>query len=170
MEGFLFLAIIINAFVCAYLCKRLAFSKGLNTAEWTKAGFLLGPIAVLAASGMPDLRLRRILAIAAVAQGSTKEEIDVASGVQSIAPATFDSNFDEPCLFEADASISQDDLWGLVVKHLDFQTATLSNRNLSSITNKSVVVRTSNGDQLCKLEGRYSLGRIRWALVARNGS
>ena len=170
MEGFLFLAIIINAFVCAYLCKRLAFSKGLNTAEWTKAGFLLGPIAVLAASGMPDLRLRRILAIAAVAQGSTKEEIDVASGVQSIAPATFDSNFDEPCLFEADASISQDVLWGLVIKHLDFQTATLSNRNLSSITNKSVVVRTSNGDQLCKMEGRYSLGRIRWALVARNGS
>lgn len=61
LQGFLviyFVAVVISTGV---LCNRLASAKGLPQEPWMWAGFLLGPLALIAAAGMPDRKTRSLI-------------------------------------------------------------------------------------------------------------
>ena len=53
---------------CAYAA-ALASAKEMNVALWALGGFLFGPIALIAAAGMPDRRQRMFIRFMAEAQG-----------------------------------------------------------------------------------------------------
>ena len=52
------IVILVFALVCAGLSAEIANSKGWDGAAWFFAGFLLGPLGLLAVVGLPDKQLR----------------------------------------------------------------------------------------------------------------
>ena len=56
--------------IFAAFCATLAGAKGYNQANWTFAGLFFGPIALLAAMGMPDKKLRNYVRLLAEHQGA----------------------------------------------------------------------------------------------------
>ena len=54
---------------CGGFCATLADNKGWNPGPWFIGGFLLGPLALVAAAGMPDLKLRKYIRAMAQGQG-----------------------------------------------------------------------------------------------------
>jgi len=52
----------------------MAHSKGHEAASWFFAGLLFGPLALIAAVGLPDLKLRRYLRLLAEQQGAVEKE------------------------------------------------------------------------------------------------
>jgi hypothetical protein len=51
----------------------VAGSKGHDVTPWTVGGLLFGPIALLAAVGLPDLKTRKYLRLLADPEGDDKE-------------------------------------------------------------------------------------------------
>ena len=45
----------------AMLSAKVAGQKGFNPVDWGTAGVFLGPIALIAAAGLPDLTTRKLL-------------------------------------------------------------------------------------------------------------
>ena len=50
---------------CAAYSGQVASSKGHESGPWALGGLLLGPLALLAAVGLPDLKLRKYLRLLA---------------------------------------------------------------------------------------------------------
>ena len=59
--GFIILAAIIFAVVCAGFTGDVAGSKGWDGTQWFLRGLLFGPLALLAACGLPDKKIRNNL-------------------------------------------------------------------------------------------------------------
>ncbi len=57
----LFLLWLLAGIVNACFCMSIAESKGFNGISWAAGGFFFGPIALLAAVGLPDIKQRRYL-------------------------------------------------------------------------------------------------------------
>ncbi len=72
MEIFLLLPLLWVA--CAAYSGQVASSKGHDPVPWALGGFLLGPLALLAAVGLPDLKLRKYLRLLAEHQGALAPE------------------------------------------------------------------------------------------------
>lgn len=53
--------LLVVAFLCACCTRVVAESKGHDKGAWFFWGFFLGPLALLAAVGLPDLILRRAI-------------------------------------------------------------------------------------------------------------
>ena len=66
--GFLF-ALLFIWLPCAFYASHVAADKGHNGAAWFFGGFLFGPIALVAAAGLGDQKLRRYQRFQAEAQG-----------------------------------------------------------------------------------------------------
>ena len=66
--GFLF-ALLFIWLPCAFYASHIAADKGHNGAAWFFGGFLFGPIALVAAAGLGDQKLRRYQRFQAEAQG-----------------------------------------------------------------------------------------------------
>ena len=49
----LMVAVVIDAVICAVLSSSLARRKGYDTAAWGVLGFLLGPLGLITAAGLP---------------------------------------------------------------------------------------------------------------------
>lgn len=65
--------VLVLAFVCCGFTMCLAEAKGLSLGWWGFVGFFFGPIALLAAIGMPDKKLHRFLRQFAEYQGMEPE-------------------------------------------------------------------------------------------------
>ena len=76
---------VIVAIGSALAAASVASAKDCNGLAWLVAGFLLGPIGVIAAAGLPDRKLRRTMRLIAEAQG-----IDVDGRASSQQPAAGD--------------------------------------------------------------------------------
>ena len=63
------------AIVCACYTSAVAESKGHDGAAWFCGGLFLGPLALLAAVGLPDLKLRKYLRLLAEHQGAVDPEV-----------------------------------------------------------------------------------------------
>ena len=61
LRGFLVIYCIAVVISTGVLCNRLASAKGLPQEPWMWAGFLLGPLALIAAAGMPDKKTRTLI-------------------------------------------------------------------------------------------------------------
>ena len=70
--GFLF-ALLFIWLPCAFYASHVAADKGHNGAAWFFGGFLFGPIALAAAVGLGDQKLRRYIRLMAENQGVPKE-------------------------------------------------------------------------------------------------
>ena len=75
--GFFF-ALLFVWLPCAFYASRVAADKGHDGAAWFFGGFLFGPIALIAAAGLGDQKLRRYQLFQAEAQGF-KGEITTAN-------------------------------------------------------------------------------------------
>lgn len=64
-----FLLLIVPVIFAAFSA-TLAEAKGYNKAGWALAGLLFGPIALLTAMGLPDLKLRKYIRLLAEHQGA----------------------------------------------------------------------------------------------------
>ena len=60
------IVILVFALVCAGLSAEVANSKGWDGTAWFFAGFLLGPLGLLAAVGLPDKQLRNYVRALAI--------------------------------------------------------------------------------------------------------
>lgn len=69
-----FLPLLIGAFACAAFTGAVAESKGHDGFIWTIGGFFLGPLALLAAVGLSDLKLRKYLRLLAEHQGAIEQQ------------------------------------------------------------------------------------------------
>ena len=56
-----FFAFIVLGFISGFLASTVAADKGHDGSKWYFAGFLFGPLGVIAASGLSDRKLRRYI-------------------------------------------------------------------------------------------------------------
>jgi hypothetical protein len=74
-QGTIILIAVIIAVVCAVFCSKIANSKGWDGNDWALCGFLFGPLALLAACGLPDKKLRNyVRALAEKLKALDKDE------------------------------------------------------------------------------------------------
>ena len=59
---------------CGLVAMSVANAKHCNGGLWLLGGLLMGPIAVIAAAGLPDRKLRRTMRLIAEAQGVDLDE------------------------------------------------------------------------------------------------
>ena len=69
MTGLLVFVGLASGIICGGLAGQIANAKGWNGANWQIAGFLFGPLGLLAAAGLPDQKLRLHLRVLAESQG-----------------------------------------------------------------------------------------------------
>lgn len=72
--GPLLFPLIVGALACAFFTFALADSKGHDGTPWSVGGLLFGPLALLAAVGLPDLKSRKYLRLLAEHQGAIEPE------------------------------------------------------------------------------------------------
>jgi len=70
----LLLPLIIGALACATFTLAVAESKGHDGTPWSVGGLFFGPLALLAAVGLPDLKSRKYLRLLAEHQGAVEPE------------------------------------------------------------------------------------------------
>ncbi len=75
--------LIISWIVCGLVAMSVANAKDCYGLLWLLAGIFIGPIAVIAAAGLPDRKLRRTMRLIAEAQG-----VDVSGRDPNDLPAT----------------------------------------------------------------------------------
>jgi hypothetical protein len=68
------LLLLLLGVACAAYSGQVARFKGHEAGPWALGGFLLGPLALLAAVGLPDLKLRKYLRLLAEHQGALTPE------------------------------------------------------------------------------------------------
>lgn len=61
--------------MCAYLNQQVAEAKGCNPIDWAVKSFSFGPLALLAAVGLPNLKSRKYLRLLAEHQGAIEPEL-----------------------------------------------------------------------------------------------
>jgi hypothetical protein len=76
------LLLFLLAVIFAVFSAMLAGCKGYDQAGWALAGFLFGPIALLTAMGLPDLKLRKYIRLLAEHQGAVVVEAPTESAAQ----------------------------------------------------------------------------------------
>lgn len=74
------LLILVTGVACAIYSGNLASSKGHDSAPWAIGGLLLGPLALLAAIGLPDLKLRKYVRLLAENQGVIQPDASIQKG------------------------------------------------------------------------------------------
>jgi len=70
----LLLPLLVGAIACAFFAYAVADSKGHDGTPWSVGGLLFGPLALLAAVGLPDLKSRKYLRLLAEHQGAIEPE------------------------------------------------------------------------------------------------
>jgi hypothetical protein len=68
------LLLVLVGVIFAAFSATLAGAKGYNQTGWAWAGLFFGPIALLAAMGLPDLKLRKYIRLLAEHQGAVVAE------------------------------------------------------------------------------------------------
>ena len=67
------IALLLGWIASGFLASSIASTKGWSGVNWFLAGFLFGPIGLIAAAGLPDRRLRTYLRHLASEQGWTEQ-------------------------------------------------------------------------------------------------
>jgi hypothetical protein len=76
-----FLIILLLGICCAFYSANIVSAKGYDVGLWALGGFLLGPLALLAAVGLPDLKTQKYLRLLLEQKG-----IDI-DATRSVAPS-----------------------------------------------------------------------------------
>ena len=133
MEAF-WVLLLVSGFICASLCERVADSKGLISGGWGAAGFLLGPLALIAVAGMPDKRLRRILLAIAIHQGAT-----VTEETEEIALNNVNDGF------TTSHRASEDEIWSKAISALGDELGGSASRSHSQLSTNAITIKDQSG-------------------------
>ena len=123
------LLLIILGIISACLTRSVAESKGLNTEAWTIAGFILGPLALLAAAGCGDKRLQRMIRLIAEKQGVDIPEIEEKSATQ----------------FTISREANEDELWKAMLNSIPSIYKSSASQKNSTISESSAYIRNHAG-------------------------
>lgn len=66
--------LLFGALACSFFTFAVAESKGHDGTPWIVGGLFFGPLALLAAVGLPDLKSRKYLRLLAEHQGAVEPE------------------------------------------------------------------------------------------------
>jgi hypothetical protein len=137
MVALLIIAIvIINGIISGFLARSVAKTKGLNENAWTLAGFIIGPLALLAAAGCGDKRLQRSIRLIAEKQG-----INIP-----------DSEEEATAQFTVSREASEDDVWAAILISMPTAYATSARQENSQIAKTGAHIKTLDGTTIFKFK------------------
>ena len=79
----IFFVLIIVWLSAGFYCGEVAYQKGYSGAAWAIGGFLFGFIALIAAAGLPDRKLRKYIRLIGEKQNAIevlKEKVELVDG------------------------------------------------------------------------------------------
>ena len=144
--GFFFFLLILSI-TCGFLAGSVAKSKGWGGTSWFWAGFLLGPLGLLGAAGMPDRLLRKYLRQIAGAQDALGNDLITNKFT------TKSYNFDEA--------------WRNILACVNPAIASLLSRERSSMHLKEIEIRDIDGFYIGKatVAGEGEGGEVNWTMI-----
>jgi hypothetical protein len=146
------IAIVYIAVASACFASSIANAKGCDSSAWTLAGFLCGPLALLAIAGMPDRKTQRIIRLMADSQGVDLQSV---ADIQDL-PA-------EETGFAASAKASPDQLWALAIESVGPEIARLVSREKSLLSPGLISLRSAGGNTLFIFKSTiYSQDKALW--------
>ena len=126
--------LLVSGIISAGLCGSVANAKGLESSGWGMAGFLFGPLALIAVAGMPDKRLRLTLLALAEHQGATIDEEVTDAG-------RLNSNEG----FSTYHRASEDEIWSKAIGALEPELGGAASRVKSEISANNIVIKDQAG-------------------------
>lgn len=121
---------------------------------WTVAGLLFGPVALLAATGLPDLVMRKQLVVLA---GSTGQSLD--------GPSTAALGLNAACLFKNSRKYDPDKYWMEAIDALSPETRSMADQKKSAVARDQITIRNGNREILSVARWRgNSFSQKEWYL------
>jgi hypothetical protein len=145
--------VFIIGLISAVLTAQVASAKGCDYSSWALAGFFFGPLALIAAAGLPDRRLRRYLRALA-------EKLEVPE--ESLGDITSDKIAEAKIDFTTSPEDSKDIKWDKMIAALDPSVASRIIKERSSIYPSMMSAIDENGKVVVQAHGRRVLGKIQW--------
>ena len=154
----IFFALVILWFVSALYCGEVAHQKGYKGAAWAIGGFFFGFIALIAAAGLPDRKLRKYIRLIGEKQNAievVKETLEVVDGNTKIS-------------FSMPKDSSKEEIYKELVDLLKDGGCKLEEYNVTSYNlynklDKKFIVNSDEVDQLIVLYGKEKGNQINWS-------
>ena len=159
-----FLLVLGLAFVCAGLSRTIASAKGWESSSWAMAGFFFGPLGLIAASGLPDRRLRHYLFELSKQQGVASESLEPQQPTNIDSSSTDKFSFN----FKVDDQTTADELWDLILATIREDLKTKASRDNSDLNTSTarLFIRATDGSFLVEVRRiKRSHGTNYWAYL-----
>lgn len=136
--------------ICAEFCGRIARAKGFDQSNWYMTGLLIGPLALIAAAGLPDLKMQRYMRALVDHYGAQADEAETASS---------DNGFTTMQVF------SVEEVWEKTMSALGAAIASQADIGQSKVSRNEVLVRNKDGKLLARATSSGNVsGPKRWIL------
>ena len=154
----IFFVLIIVWLSAGFYCGEVAYQKGYSGAAWAIGGFLFGFIALIAAAGLPDRKLRKYIRLIGEKQNAIevlKEKVELVDGNTKIS-------------FSMPKDSNKEDIYKELVVVLEQGGCELEEYNITSyildIDNwgKEFIVNSEEKDRLIILSGADKGKQINW--------
>ena len=154
----IFFVLIIVWLSAGFYCGEVAYQKGYSGAAWAIGGFLFGFIALIAAAGLPDRKLRKYIRLIGEKQNAIevlKEKVELVDGNTKIS-------------FSMPKDSNKEDIYKELVVVLEQGGCELEEYNITSyildIDNwgKEFIVNSEEKDRLIILIGEDKGKQINW--------
>jgi len=157
--------ILVIGIICGALSAHVADAKGCDSGGWGLAGFLCGPLALLALAAMPDRRLRRY--IRALAEKSDVQFESLGAEQPADNPKNIGAVFEDD--FHTWPSDSPETIWRFFVKAVRSNSiidSEIISRDHSDLEALSIIARDKYGKVVAKAIGNKNaeFGKTYWKL------
>jgi hypothetical protein len=146
--GFLIFICFVGGFVSGFLAGKVAHAKGWSGFAWGMAGFLFGPLGLIAAAGLPDRRLRQYLRELSMHQGVSLEALEKESDSFDQSSFAESGNAD----FTTSKYATDEDIWDYLWAVMPQEIRDCADKGASDLRGNQgrIIVRGANGNYLCE--------------------
>ena len=165
--GFIIFLGFIGGFVSAFLAGKVAHTKGWSGFAWGVAGFLFGPLGLIAAAGLPDRRLRHYLRELSLLQGVSLDALEQEPSRDERQDAQENGHAD----FTTKLYASDAEIWDAILDVLPQRIKESAKFEQSDMRGNQgrLIVRAEDGRYLCEANiGRSEGGLTSWKLSNRS--
>jgi hypothetical protein len=164
-----FFLVLVIACISAGLSSSIASAKGWSSLSWLVAGFLFGPLGLIAAAGLPDRKLRHYLFELSRQQGVSSESLEIEPADQTVPVTSWGSGEHD---FQTDPLTTKDQVWELILCSLPASLKDQASKESSDLKMRSskMLIRSAEGQYLAEAK-RLSVnqdGIVCWKLVDRS--